>query len=332
MLIVESLISVGFTDDRKCTVASGRWIGLFTGISVEVAGDLDVDHMVPLANAHESGGWAWSAQQKEDYANDLSFDHHLIAVTASVNRSKGARGPEDWKPPDTSYWCEYAINWITVKSTWGLTAITAEWTALESMLETCSFDVSIAPEGVQPTPTATATGSLSVIDSVSSGMVFVTEFMPNPAAVSDTAGEWFEIHNSDPNVSVDIDGWVIKDSGSNAHVLNNGGPLLVPPLGFLVLGRNADTATNGGVPVHYQYSGFTLGNTDDEIIIIGLAGESIDTVVYRTSQVFTGAAANLSPSTFDAVSNDQPGNWCPATAAISGGDKGTPGSPNDSCS
>ena len=138
VLIEESATAVEFRGTRQCTVDSGRWVALYTGTIIEVAGDLDIDHMVPLANAHRSGGWAWSAQRKRAYANDMSLGGHLIAVTASANRSKGAKGPEEWQPPDTGHRCDYAINWITVKATWGLTATVAEWAALEDMLSTCS--------------------------------------------------------------------------------------------------------------------------------------------------------------------------------------------------
>ena len=99
VLIAESSASVDFRGDLQCTVDTGQWLARYTGTLITVAGDLDIDHMVPLANAHDSGAWAWNPQEKEEYANDLSFDGHLIAVTASANRSKGARGPEAWKPP-----------------------------------------------------------------------------------------------------------------------------------------------------------------------------------------------------------------------------------------
>lgn len=154
MLVEESLVPVSFIDPGQCTVASGQWIAPFTGTVVSVARDLDVDHMVPLTNAHRSGGWVWSAEQKKAYANDLSYPDHLIAVTASANRSKSDKGPEAWRPPDEGYWCEYAIDWIEIKATWELTVTAAEWSALVVMLDTCAFDVVIEEDG---TPVATST-------------------------------------------------------------------------------------------------------------------------------------------------------------------------------
>ena len=169
VLIEESLVAVSFRNANGCTVGSGQWVAPYTGALVESARDLDIDHMVPLANAHRSGGWSWTPQEKLTYANDLSFEGHLIAVTASANRSKGAKGPEGWQPADNSHWCDYAANWITVKATWGLTATAAEWAALENMLSTCSDKVVTGPEGspltTQPViPTATAPSNLEASD------------------------------------------------------------------------------------------------------------------------------------------------------------------------
>jgi hypothetical protein len=158
VLIEESTIPVNFTHSRECSVATGLWIAPFTGISFTMAGDLDVDHMVPLANAHRSGGWAWDASKKETFANDLSYSYHLIAVSASANRSKGAKGPEEWQPPDEGYWCQYAVDWISIKSTWDLSATVDEWAALAEMLSTCPDEVMVGEgDGIQTTPAPYAT-------------------------------------------------------------------------------------------------------------------------------------------------------------------------------
>jgi hypothetical protein len=93
--------------------------------------------MVPLGNTHRSGGWAWDAATKHAYANDLTDDDHLIAVTDNVNQSKGDQGPEAWKPPYTGDWCRYATDWATIKKTWSLTVTQPEYDALASMLTTC---------------------------------------------------------------------------------------------------------------------------------------------------------------------------------------------------
>ena len=137
VLIAESLEPVTFTSSANCTVLGGRWYDPYTGAFFSVAGDLDVDHFIPLSNAHSSGGAAWARDRKRDFANSLNDADHLIAVSASANRSKGNRAPDEWKPPNQGYWCEYAYDWIRVKSAWGLSATAGEWAALSSMTATC---------------------------------------------------------------------------------------------------------------------------------------------------------------------------------------------------
>ena len=137
VLIEESVSLIVFTDAKQCRVESGEWLAPFTGTVVTDPRKLDIDHLVPLANAHWSGGHAWDADRKRAYANDLSNPAHLVAVTASANRSKGARGPEDWRPSDQNYWCQYAEDWVAVKVAWELTVTPAELEALGSMLWTC---------------------------------------------------------------------------------------------------------------------------------------------------------------------------------------------------
>ena len=137
VLIAESLVPVTFETDRKCRVETGRWFGVFTGAYFEDPGDVDVDHMVPLKNAHNSGGWDWSPAMKEEYANNLGDDDHLIAVQDNANQSKGARGPDEWMPPDETYWCQYAQDWAEIKARWKLTMTDPEVEAVMEMLQRC---------------------------------------------------------------------------------------------------------------------------------------------------------------------------------------------------
>ena len=178
-LIAESLTSVTYQSDRRCRVTTGQWSAPYTGTIVNVPGDLDIDHLVPLANAHRSGAWQWSSDRKRQYANYLDDPQHLIAVTARANRSKGAKGPEDWQPPDQSYWCRYAVDWVTVKVSWELTATADEFDALSEMLESCDTPhqlTQITPlekpnlpsfgnSGDRPTPTPTSLPQRSTYDS-----------------------------------------------------------------------------------------------------------------------------------------------------------------------
>ncbi len=134
VLIVESLQTT-VLDDQGCRVASGRWFDPYTGQTFTDPGDLDIDHFIPLAEVHRSGGDRWTAQRREDYANDLAFHPDvLMAVSASANRSKGDRDPAEWLPPNTGYRCAYVETWVEVKATWRLNVDAGEKRAIEQVL------------------------------------------------------------------------------------------------------------------------------------------------------------------------------------------------------
>lgn len=175
VLIAESTIEVTYTDDRRCRVQSGHWIGPYTGTEVTDPGELDIDHVVPLANAHKSGGWSWSEDRKSDYANSLAYPGHLIATIAWANRAKGAKGPDEWRPPNEDYWCQYALDWIEIKRDWGLASTGDEFNALRRMAGTCETKVFLQQEGMSgetaprvPTPQATEPAPTPAITAVPS--------------------------------------------------------------------------------------------------------------------------------------------------------------------
>ncbi len=137
VLIAESLEQVTYETDRECRVETGRWWALHLGHHLGNPSHVDVDHHVPLKNAHLSGGWRWDAERKEEFANYLGEENHLVAISARHNRSKGARGPEEWAPPDNALWCDYATDWAEVKEKWGLTMTPVESEIVMDMLGTC---------------------------------------------------------------------------------------------------------------------------------------------------------------------------------------------------
>lgn len=160
------------------------------------------------------------------------------------------------------------------------------------------------------------------------GDIVITEIMQNPDAVLDADGEWFELYNNTSG-SIDINGWILQDNGSDEHVINNGSPLVIASGGYLILGNNGDVAMNGGVNVDYTYSSINLANSDDELVLITPDSIEIDRVEWDGGPNFpdpTGASMALQSINFD---NNDGANWCEATTAYGDGDLGSPGLEND---
>ena len=101
-----------------CTVRWGRWVSAYDGLVLKYASDVDIDHLVPLAEAWDSGARTWSNARREAYANDLTDPRTLIAVSASSNRSKGDQDPAEWTPARNV--CSYVKQWVVVKTRWSL--------------------------------------------------------------------------------------------------------------------------------------------------------------------------------------------------------------------
>jgi hypothetical protein len=122
--------------DSACRATSGTWSSYYDGVTLTTASRVDIDHVVPLANAWRSGAKRWDTERRRDFANDLK-DSQLIAVSASSNRSKGDQGPEEWKPPRKKAWCLYSRWWVQVKRHWRLAVVRAEQKELRRMVATC---------------------------------------------------------------------------------------------------------------------------------------------------------------------------------------------------
>ncbi|WP_018348347.1 GmrSD restriction endonuclease domain-containing protein [Longispora albida] len=128
---------LGVTQDSECRAVEGSWYSEYDGRVLGSAGVVDIDHMVPLANAWRSGADTWTTAERRVFANDLVHSQ-LIAVSASSNRAKGDQSPDQWKPPLWTYWCGYARAWGHIKYVYDLAVTETEKEAVLQMLGTCT--------------------------------------------------------------------------------------------------------------------------------------------------------------------------------------------------
>ena len=154
VLIVESKTQPQ-VDAYGCKVIAGDWFSEYDGVLHTDPSDLDIDHFIPLKEAWDSGAWAWSASQRQRFANDLSDPRSLIAVTAGQNRSKGDKDLSNWLPPRQEALCTYVASWVAVKAQWKLSMDPSEWGRAKNILTKNCPKATIAPWGSKATSTST---------------------------------------------------------------------------------------------------------------------------------------------------------------------------------
>lgn len=247
-------------DPYGCKVVAGDWVSLYDGLTFTDPSELDIDHVVALAEAWDSGAAGWDTVRRRAFANDLDHPQALRAVSASSNRSKSDLDPGQWKPTRESAWCEYANDWVTVKKAWNLSADQNEIDDLRVMLRTCTAPL---PES-RTTPPSTATTATTTTTTtttrppVAGGAVTVTAL--------DCQAETVVVTNAGP-VPADLTGWSLHDAGA-IHTYRF-------PAGY-TLGVGASVTIRSGGPAGPNEIGWTgqnvWNNTGDTASLLNAAG------------------------------------------------------------
>ena len=177
VLIAESLTKAQ-VDAYGCKVIEGDWRSPYDNVAHTNPSELDIDHMIPLKEAWDSGAWNWTGAQRQSFANDLSDPRPLIAVTAGQNRSKSDKDPSNWIPPQKSHMCTYLAEWVAIKSHWKLSMDQSEFGRIKNLLTASCVTTTIAPWGTAvsssttprtkaaTTPTPVATAPVAIADPV----------------------------------------------------------------------------------------------------------------------------------------------------------------------
>jgi hypothetical protein len=138
VLAWESSVTPGY-DSGGCNVVSGRWWSAYDNQTLTSPSSIQIDHMVPLAEAWRSGASGWTTTTRRSFANDLSQEETLRAVSGSSNSSKSDRDPSEWLPPNSSFRCQYLKEWVWIKDRWNLSVDDAEYNALYNGLLPCTL-------------------------------------------------------------------------------------------------------------------------------------------------------------------------------------------------
>ena len=133
VLVQESRV----TATGGCKINYGRWSSYFDNRTYTSATSVQIDHLVPVAEAWGSGARTWTQARRVAFYNDLGDRRALNAMTSALNSSKGARGPEQWMPPYAAARCRYISDWAAIKHRWSLKVDSVERAALIRWADSC---------------------------------------------------------------------------------------------------------------------------------------------------------------------------------------------------
>jgi DNA/RNA endonuclease G (NUC1) len=290
-----------------------------------IASNNDAVHVINQSVVVPAGGYAVFARNGDPAVNggvtaSYSYAHQTFNLNNSATDWLAVRSPEGVTVD--------SVHWGTTSppngASRGVIDPLADNTLMSGASANWSTQTSVYGLGDKGTPGALNNGGVAPPPPppATTGSVVINEILADPRAVADANGEWFEVHNRG-TTAVNLQGWTIASQGDAAHVIAQG--VVVAAGGFAVLGRDGNTATNGGVTLGYVYAGtstMNLGNTTDWLVLRDGTGATLDSVAWTSTTA--GAARALIDAGADNT-NVNGAAWTTATATFGAGDRGTPG-------
>ncbi len=189
-------------DPFGCTVVAGDWLSPYDGVRTSDPGEIEIDHVVALKEAWDSGAWSWDPAARVAFGNDVSDARTLRAVSRASNRAKGDRDPSNWLPREADV-CRYLADWVAIKARWGLSMDRSEAGRIRNVLGSRCPDQRIAPFAPPPVPVAPATRVTEPATTAAPGPPDADVSYPNCAAAR--AAGAAPIHVGEPGYRPELD-------------------------------------------------------------------------------------------------------------------------------
>jgi hypothetical protein len=145
LVLIRDSLTPAQVDASGCAVVAGDWYSPYDDLTWSDPTELEVDHVVALKEAWDSGAWNWNDERRSKFGNDLEDARSLLAVTSSENQSKGADDPSNWIPPNDDYVCTYLPDWISIKARWELSMDESEHGRVQNLLSDRCPEQLVAP-------------------------------------------------------------------------------------------------------------------------------------------------------------------------------------------
>jgi hypothetical protein len=251
--------------DSNCDIGAGLWFSYYDRRFWSEPSDLDIDHLVPLAEAWDSGARRWNADTRERYANDLGDPRPLVAVTDNLNQSKGDQDPAEWMPPFNQ--CRYVKQWVADKIRWHLTVDQTEKDVLLGQAVQCSntiVSIERAPVVLRGTASGGCVGPPGRVR-----IVRVVYDPPGPDDGSNLNAERVVIVNRG-DTAAELCQWTLRDDSGRAFTFPD--VTLRPGTDVVVHSGNG---TQSGRDVYADW-GYTWNNLGDTATVINPKGMLVD--------------------------------------------------------